>query len=156
MGLAAANTTPSPGIRLRQPSTCVVFQFHHSIPPPSYNTSPFIPSARQLLAAPRCTLAKIYFYRLRFPFNPIHFAGILSSYFFSSFLSTKFAKICSAKTLIFGHKWGKVLWASETRHCLAFARRKLFDISGQRHIHFYQRILCQRPQFLASSPIGHI
>lgn len=86
------------------------------------------------LMAPRCALAKIYFYRPPFQFNPIHFAR----------LSISQAACFFFKILIFGHKCGG----------LAIVHGFGFPIRQQRHFHQDQAKLPRRFWPLALWPIG--
>jgi len=101
MVLSVATHSPSSAAR--------TIQFHHYQPaspcrpfyhplycqnPPNSTPSPSMQHVSCLMA-PRCALAKIYFYRLPFQFNPIHFAWLSIS-----------PRILFFKILIFGHKCG--------------------------------------------------
>jgi len=97
-------------LQCRQPSAHVVFQFHHLSRQPPFHHNPLLRLAytlRQLLAA------KIYFYRLQFQFNPIHFASFF------------FAKNFAGKTLIFGPQ---VLEGKRKNYLIFCPRHKPGDI----------------------------
>lgn len=106
----------------------------HSRFPPLLPSSSLSMQHVSCLMAPRCALAKIYFYRLPFQFNPIHFAR----------LSISQAACFFFKILIFGHKCGG----------LAIVHGFGFPIPQQRHFHQDQAKLPRRFWPLALWPIG--